>query len=127
MKRDWDWFRNQAMVQDTFIKVSQVVDGSMLLGEYILDRADRFMLLREEHVPPGADTTPAAADLYGGERKGILKIATKPLLRGGTRRVSCWGVFWGLLAIYGCICLVGKTKHKQLPKHYQRHSRSRQT
>ena len=56
MKRDWDWFRNQAMVQDTFIKVSQVVDGSMLLGEYILDRADRFMLLREEHVLPVADT-----------------------------------------------------------------------
>ena len=54
MERDWDWFRNQVMAQDTFDKVSQMVDGYMLLGEDVLDRADRFTLSREEHVLSGS-------------------------------------------------------------------------
>ena len=62
MERDWDWFRNQVMAQDTFDMVSQMVDGYMLLGEDILDRADRFTLSREEHVLPVADPPPAAVD-----------------------------------------------------------------
>ena len=44
MERDWDQFRNQAMTRDTLEEVSQVVDGYMLLGEDILERADRFMI-----------------------------------------------------------------------------------
>ena len=62
MEHGWDWFRNQATAQDTFDKVSQMVDGYMLLGEDVLDRADRFTLSREEHVLPVADPPPAAVD-----------------------------------------------------------------
>ena len=62
MECGWDWFREQAMTQDTFDGVSQTVDGYMLLGEDVLDRADRFTLSREEHVLPVADPPPAAVD-----------------------------------------------------------------
>ena len=44
IESDWDQFRDQAMTRDTLEEVSQVVDGYMLLGEDILERADRFMI-----------------------------------------------------------------------------------
>ena len=79
MECGWDWFREQAMTQDTFDGVSQTVDGYMLLGEDILDRADRFTLLREEHVLPVADAPPAAVD------QGQASAGTGPMLeaKGG--------------------------------------------
>jgi hypothetical protein len=55
IESDWDQFRDQAMTRDTLEEVSQVVDGYMLLGEDILERADRFTILWEEHVLPKAD------------------------------------------------------------------------
>ena len=62
MECGWDWFREQAMTQDTFDGVSQTVDGYMLLGEDVLERAGRIMLSREGYVLPVAGAPPTAVD-----------------------------------------------------------------
>jgi hypothetical protein len=62
MECGWDWFREHAMTQDTFDGVSQTVDGYMLLGEDVLERAGRLMLSREGCVLPVAGAPPTAVD-----------------------------------------------------------------
>ena len=68
-------------VQDTLEEVSQVVDGYMLLGEDILDRADRFTLVREEHVLPEADVPLDLGEAAAGTGPMPEAVGGSPLER----------------------------------------------
>ena len=86
MERDWNRFRDQATAQDTLEEVSQVVDGYMLLGEDILDRADRFTLVREEHVLPEADVPLDLGEVSAGTGLVLEAVGGSPL--EGTTQVQ---------------------------------------
>ena len=61
-----DRIRNLTMTQLVFDKVSQIADESMTMEEDVLDRADKFVLLREKRVQSAVGAAAGAVEMNRG-------------------------------------------------------------
>ena len=68
MENDLDGIRNLTMTQLVFDKVSQMVDEFMTMEEEVLDRADKFMLLRQKHVQLAVGAAAGAVEMNRGPK-----------------------------------------------------------
>ena len=66
MEDTWDTIRLDPMSQAVFEKVSKQIDDSMNLGLDVLDRADKFMMVKTKHVPPPVEPPQPEVPQNGG-------------------------------------------------------------
>ena len=68
MENVLDGIRNLTMTQLVFDTVSRMVDESMTMEEDVLDRADKFMLLRKKHVQSAVGAAAGAVEMNRGPK-----------------------------------------------------------